>query len=165
MMITVVGLFRFFVFVALAALIFFVIFRITRKKLFFALGLTATVLFAAMVTVLVIGLEQTKGPYDCPDSVWVSDSPQIELHVSHDHGIETSEAFLIVDGERIDVDVYLETNRYPVRIRTKGVNSLEAVLIEGTLSSVEKGEVSFTVEKDRVYGGAYRTITLRRVDG
>ena len=171
MIITVVGLFWFLIIAALVLLIsfvlFLVIYRSTRKKLFLALSLTAIVLFGAMAIGLVAvkPFERDKGPYDFPDSVWVSESPQIELHVSHDHVIEHSEAFLIVDGERIDVDIALEANSYPVRISVKGENSLEAVLIEGTLSSVKEGEISFEVERDRVYGGAYRTITLRRVDG
>lgn len=116
---------------------------------------------SAPLTACVLG--RTKGPYDCPDSVWISEEPYIELHVSSNHVIEESEAFLMVDGEKIEVWVYLETNRQYVTITRSGDNGLK--LISGTLGRVRENEVSFEVQEDHVYSGAYQTITFRRQTG
>lgn len=114
-----------------------------------------------------------ESPYIYPDSVWVSVSPGIVLHVSPIEGAGMdyeggSRAYIIADGEKIPVEIMIQRGRY-VHIndlRNKNLFDSERTLIGGHCATITNKKVVIQLideEDDKVYGGRYKYITLVRM--
>ena len=104
-----------------------------------------------------------KGPYKYPNSTWESKDPCISLHVS-DKGsaVEDAEAYVIVDGEKIFVNLYIQADRANVIIQKRDDSSLEGRLLVGELTKCSSEKVEFRVEEDHLFSGRYSSIILWR---
>ncbi len=107
-----------------------------------------------------------KSPYKYPDSIWISESPEIVLHVSPDKDVEMgssggSKAYIIVEDEKIPVDILIERGRYAI-ICKEGKHDAGSTLLGGHLNKVTNKEVIIQIQEDYVYGGKYTEITLKR---
>jgi len=106
-----------------------------------------------------------RSPYEYPDSVWVSESPKIVLHVSpnKEAAIESSEAYVEVEGQKIPADIMIQSGRY-AQIDKKGKHeTVDDILFGGHLLKVTNKEVVIQIQEDYVFGEKYTTITLKRV--
>ncbi|MBR4743306.1 MAG: hypothetical protein IK082_03830 [Oscillospiraceae bacterium] len=115
----------------------------------------------------------TSSPYDYPDTVWISESPMIVLHVSPKENAEMgsaggSEAYMIVDGQRIPVDILMRAGHTPqvyalVYDLKKDRMVLHNVLLEGHFKRLTNWKIVIQIQTDNVFGGQYKTITLKRM--
>ena len=142
----------------------------TRRKRFYMIVLLSIVVLAIfIIPFLIFSTSETsfstqfqissKDPYDYPDSTWISNDPQIVLHVNEAHNIQDATAYLVVDDVIIDVDIFLQSDRYLVRIKEKRNGT---ILIEGTLSEVKQDMISFTIDSDNVFSNMYSSISLTK---
>ena len=101
-------------------------------------------------------------PYKQLGSLWISEDPKISMHISdYTSEIERATSFLEKDGNRIDVDIYLEPGRIVI-ISKKGFAS-GGRLIVGHITNWNNDEVIIAVDTDNLFDEQYATITLRRI--
>lgn len=103
------------------------------------------------------------GPYDHPNSIWVSDDPEIVLQVSSSRSVEESICYIVVDSTKIQVNFLAQPDRELVMIRPKDQTpSSSNFLIMGRLVYCTKDEIVFEVVEDNLFSGKYQEITMIR---
>lgn len=139
------------------------------KKLFIILAILLVIILLLYCTsfawgrgLLVLGFGPKPLYEEYPNTLWVSNDPQIYMTVSaspYDH----SESYLVVNGEKKEVVLYisqLEDHAHISFLSADG-NSGRAVL-EGDHVRVSDYEISWNVTNDEVFDWAYSTIILER---
>ncbi len=107
--------------------------------------------------------EREKAPYEQPGSLWVCEEPEISMQVGKsDLSIQAASSYVIQDGEKLAVDMYLQPGS-PAYITPRGY-ALSDCLLRGEIRDWSSTEVTITVEKDELFGGAYESITLTRAE-
>ena len=103
-------------------------------------------------------------PYQFPGSVWASEDPEIWLYIPDENvSVQTSDAWLVYNEERIAVDICMDDKASLVLIQIKGENQAWKALIEGEVTKRTLDHVEIRVKTDRIFIGKYSTITLSRV--
>ena len=103
-------------------------------------------------------------PYQFPGSVWASEDPEIWLYIPDENvSVQTSDAWLVYNEERIAVDICMDDKASLVMIQIKGENQAWKALIEGEVTKRTLDHVEIRVKTDRIFNGKYSTITLSRV--
>jgi len=104
----------------------------------------------------------SKGPYDFPGSVWLSEDPEIRLEVAMSRNGSRSPCYILVDGEKKPISIAAEPDRPWVFI-TPADNSGETLML-GLMKGCSKKSVTFVVTEDNLFGGEYenKEITLVR---
>lgn len=153
-----------------------------KKQIFILFTVIALVLIGIVLFLHFSGIQEkytivwehpTYSPYDYPDTVWISESPVIVLHVSPKEKADMgsaggSEAYMIVDGQRIPVDILIEAGHttlvYNLVYDLKKERMVEqSVLLVGYLKRLTNWEIILQIRTDNVFGGQYKTITLKRM--
>ena len=111
-----------------------------------------------MLTSLVI-----KEPYEeYPNSSWVSEDPVIFMTIP-ESPLMKQESYVVIDGERIPVSIYVMRAESHVIISTFSPNEkTHTILLEGNDVRVSGSEISFHVTTDVLFDGMYSTIVLKR---
>lgn len=111
-----------------------------------------------MLTSLVL-----KEPYEeYPNSTWISEEPTIFMTVS-DSPYTTGRSYIVKDGERIPVSIYVMRAESHVIISALSSNEKNHnILLEGDNVRVRASEISFHVTVDELFDGMYSTIVLKR---
>ncbi len=108
-----------------------------------------------------------KTPYDYPDTIWVSDDPQIILHVSSKGYDYLTEAFILKDNNKLPIVFLADPKRITAEIYAAQDYSSNNLSLEKALLIVEckykKDKVVMSIVKDRIFDGCYSTITLLRI--
>ena len=104
-----------------------------------------------------------KEPYEkYPNSVWVSEDPEIYMTVS-ESPYTTGGSFVVKDGQRTEVSIYVMRAESRVIISALSSNgNVHTVLLEGDSVRVKASEISFRVTFDELFDGRYSTIVLKR---
>ena len=102
-------------------------------------------------------------PYYYPDSVWSCDDPEIWLRVpKSDISTETSEAWLVCDGEIINVRILVDGRGSRVEIESVKNSGNMGKMIIGDKLSCTKDRMVIKVMKDTFYNGKYKRITFSK---
>ena len=102
-------------------------------------------------------------PCDFPDSEWQCDDPFIFLHVKENKEIG---GYIVINGERINVDCPIDWGRYVLMTRTveAGKSVMESdYLFEGKCDCTEQ-QITITITKDYIFDGRYDEVVLIRMD-
>lgn len=129
------------------------------------------VLLLAVITCIMIAqfidpfsFRETRiSPHDFPGSEWQCEEPFISLHVKENNEIG---GYIIIDGERINVDCPIDWGRFILMTRTvEGGESVRAsdYLFEGKCDCTAQ-QIIIKIEKDYIFGGRYDEIVLIRVN-
>lgn len=137
-----------------AAIVFFLVIILFIVFLFWLFFLNG----AYMLTSLAV-----KEPYEkYPNSVWVSEDPEIYMTVS-ESPYTTGGSFVVKDGQRTEVSIYVMRAESRVIISALSSNgNVHTVLLEGDSVRVKASEISFRVTFDELFDGRYSTIVLKR---
>ena len=99
-----------------------------------------------------------------PNSIWISDEPTIYMTVS-DSPYSENGSYLIVEGERIPVNVFItEKEDRAIISQPSSDGKVENVLLEGDHVRINDKEISFEVTYDELFSGKYTSITLKRAE-
>jgi len=101
-------------------------------------------------------------PYNYPGSTWESEDPYISLQVV-DKIPEHANAYIVVDGEKRSVIIYMDDQSGFVDIRDAHTRKL---LLKGAVKATsERVSIEVVKDLDYLYDGEYPVITLYRTDG
>ena len=126
--------------------------------LFFVLLLALLYPFLGRLA-LMTGL--VNGPYDYPGSIWVCTEPEIYLQISPSGIVEDSICYVVVDGIKIQANLYVQPDREWVLIQPKEQTAQSSInLLMGNLIRCTNDRVVFEVVEDELYSGKYKEITL-----
>ena len=97
-----------------------------------------------------------------PNTVWASSDPQIYMTVSPSP-YDRSESYLVLNGEKIDVVLYISQREDHVHISLLSSDGETGrTVLEGDRVRVSDSEISWNVTYDELFNGAYSTIILER---
>jgi len=105
----------------------------------------------------------TNGPYDYPNSMWISESPEIVLCVGEKGRVDEATASVVIGGEKVPVTIVVQNGR-PVYFYSSPTSyRIDERLLTGEVNSATKDKVVISVQDDHLFNGKYETITLKRV--
>ena len=126
----------------------------------FAIKIISIILATLFVILLGFGPKPLYEEY--PNTVWVSNDPQIYMTVSsspYDH----SGSYVVVNGEKIEVVLYISKREDLAHINLLSADGKSGTtVLVGDHVRINDSEISWNVTHDYLFDEAYSTITLER---